>query len=122
MGGIFFLLEDLNAESVVLKRPARGAIPRVARLMALAIEFDRLLSGGLVKDYAELARRGRVTRARITQILNLLHLAPDIQERLLFLKPVGRGRGPFTECALREVTAQPCWDAQRRILNRLLLA
>ena len=98
----------------------RGTIPRVSRLMALAIHFGRLLSEGVVADYTELARRGSVTRARITQIMNLLHLAPDIQERLLFLKPVLRGRGPLTEHALREVIAQPCWATQRRILNRLL--
>ena len=104
------------------KQLARGTIPRVARLMALAIHFRRLLSDGLVADYAELALRGSVTRARITQIMNLLHLAPDIQERLLFLRPVTGGRAPLTEHALRDVIAQPSWTTQRRILNRLLPA
>jgi hypothetical protein len=65
-----------------------------------------------VTDYAELARLGHVTRARITQIMNLLHLAPDIQEALLFLPPVGKGRDPVTERELRQVAAQPDWHRQ----------
>ena len=88
--------------------------------MALAIHFRRLQSEGVVADYAELAQRGSVTRARITQIMNLLHLAPDIQERLLFLEPVREGRAPITEHGFREVIAQPCWATQRRTLKRLL--
>ena len=38
-----------------------GRVPRVARLMALAIRFEGLLKAGVVKDYAELARLGHVT-------------------------------------------------------------
>src|SRR4051812_19660792 len=62
-----------------------GRVPHLSRLMALAIRFDGLLRQGVVKDYAELARLGHVTRARVTQIMNLLNLAPCIQEELLFL-------------------------------------
>ena len=62
-----------------------GRLPRISRLMALAIRFDGLVREGVVADQAELARLGHVSRARITQIMNLLHLAPDIQEALLFL-------------------------------------
>ena len=56
--------------------------------MALAIRFDGLLRQETVRDYAELARLGKVTRARMTQIMKLLDLAPDIQERILFLPSV----------------------------------
>jgi hypothetical protein len=59
---------------------AIGSIPRIARLMALAIRFEGLLRDGTIRDYAELARLGRVTRARMTQIMKLLLLAPDLQE------------------------------------------
>jgi len=71
-----------------------GSIPRVSRLMALAIRFDGLIRAGKVRDYAELARVGRVTRARLTQIMNLLNLAPDIQEEILSSEnSCGAGRG-----------------------------
>jgi hypothetical protein len=48
--------------------------------MALAIKFQDMVDRGEVHDYADLARLGFVSRARITQIMNLLNLAPDIQE------------------------------------------
>ena len=69
-----------------------GRLPRITRLMALAIRFEGLVKAGEVKDYADLARLSHVTRARMTQIMNLLLLAPDIQEAILFLPPVTRGR------------------------------
>lgn len=50
-----------------------GKIPRVAKLMALVIRFERLVRDGVVADYAELARLGHVTRARMSQIIALLH-------------------------------------------------
>ena len=53
--------------------------------MALAIRFDRLIREDVVSDQSELARLAHVTQPRMTQIMNLLHLAPDIQEELLFL-------------------------------------
>jgi len=59
-------------------------IPRVARLLALAHKFQGILDRGEVDSMAELARLGRVSRARITQIMDLLMLAPEIQEDLLF--------------------------------------
>ncbi len=64
---------------------AAGRLPRIARLMALAIKFDGMIREGVVTDYADLARLGLVTRARMTQIMNLLNLSPDIQEEILFL-------------------------------------
>ncbi|MFG0241646.1 MAG: hypothetical protein ACF8R9_02545 [Phycisphaerales bacterium JB054] len=94
--------------------PAVGRVPRVARLMALAIRFDRLLRDGRVASQSELARLARVTQPRMTQIMNLLHLAPDIQEEILFLPPVTEGRDPVHEHMLREVAACADWREQRR--------
>ncbi len=62
------------------RESATGRVPRVARLLALAIRFEELVTNGVVKNYAELARLGYVSRARVTQIVNLLQLAPDLQE------------------------------------------
>jgi len=58
----------------------RGRLPRITRLMALAIHFDGLIESGAVANYSDLARLGNVTRARMTMIMNLLMLAPEIQE------------------------------------------
>ena len=83
----------------------RGRIPRVARLLALAHRFDRLIAEGVVADYADLARLGQVSRARISQIMSLRNLAPDIQEAILFLR-TRRGRDPVSVAALLAVAAQ----------------
>ena len=98
---------------------AVGRIPRVARLLALAIRFEELVTGGVVKNYAELARLGYVSRARVTQIVNLLQLAPDLQEAVLFLPAQSSGRDPVTERALRSLAAEPNWRIQRRRWRRL---
>ena len=88
-------------------------VPRVARLMALAIRFDQLIRDGAVADQADLARLGHVTRARLTQIMNLLSLAPDIQEAILFLPATERGRESITERDLRPIAAIADWRMQR---------
>jgi hypothetical protein len=81
--------------------------------MALAIRMEGLIERGAVSSQAELAVVGHVTRARVTQILNLLHLAPDIQEALLDLPTVDRGRERITERDLRPIAAEIDWDVQR---------
>lgn len=92
-----------------------GRIPRISRLMALAIRFDRLIQEGHVTDQAELARLGHVTRARVTQIVNLLNLAPDIQEAILYLPPTKHGRDPIREVMIRPIAATPDWRKQRQM-------
>jgi len=96
-----------------------GRVPRVARLMALAIRFDQLIREGVVANQAELARLGHVSRARLTQIMNLLGLAPDIQEALLFLPRSENGRDPISEREIRPIAATPSWSKQRLMWQRL---
>jgi len=98
--------------------PLSGRIPRVARLMALALRFDALVREGSVSTQADLAAVGHVTRARVTQIMNLLHLAPDLQEAILDLPPVRAGRDPITEHDLRSIAAEVEWAAQRNLWRR----
>src|SRR5262249_29987473 len=84
------------ADPATPRTPApAGRLPRLSRLLALALRFDQLIRAGVVADYATLARVGHVSRARISQIMNLLVLAPDIQEQLLFLPRTQRGRDPL---------------------------
>jgi hypothetical protein len=90
-----------------------GRIPRVSKLMALAIRFDQLLFEGKVADQSELARLAHVTQPRMTQIMNLLHLAPDIQEALLHLPPVAAGNDLITERDLRPIARMKDWEKQR---------
>ena len=95
---------------------AGRGIPRIARLMALAIRFEGLLRDKTIGDYAELARLGRVTRARMTQIMKLLDLAPDIQEQILFLPPIKA----LNERNLRRIVCRIDWDEQRRMFQKIM--
>jgi hypothetical protein len=104
------------------KRPAQqtrvavrpGRVPRVSRLLALALRLDRLVRAGAIADYASLARLGHVSRARVSQIVSLLLLAPDIQETLLFLPPTERGRDAIRLRQLQALAALPDWRQQRQ--------
>ena len=89
-----------------------GRVPRIARLMALALRFEQLLREGEIKSYAELARLGHVSRARVSQIVRLLSLAPTIQEALLFLPRTMSGRDPLHLRQLLSVAAVLDWRQQ----------
>ena len=99
--------------------PPKGRVPRISRLMALAIRFDRLIKDGEIEDQADLARLGSVSRARVTQIMNLLQLAPDIQDALLFLPRTVKGRDPIRERHVRPIAAEADWHRQRRLWKEL---
>lgn len=98
---------------------SRSRIPRITLLMALAIKFQDMVDCGEVRDYADLARLGYVTRARLTQVMNLLLLAPDIQEQILFTESGDNAVTP-RERQLRAVVSIPDWSAQRRRLHQSL--
>jgi hypothetical protein len=88
-------------------RPAR-----VARRLALAHRIAADIDAGRYKDSADVARRHGLTPARLIQLMNLLPLAPDIQEGVFALEfPVGRA--PVTERTLRRALASLCWEDQR---------
>src|ERR1700731_1066800 len=66
-----------------------GRVPRVTQVMALAIQFQDMIQRGEAQDYADLARLGCITRERMSQIMELVWLAPDIQQEILEFRPTG---------------------------------
>jgi hypothetical protein len=88
--------------------------------MALALRLDELVRSGQIRTYSELAALGQVTRARVCQILNLLYLAPDLQEALLFLPPTLRGRDPIILADLMPLAATLDWRKQRHLWRQRL--
>jgi hypothetical protein len=89
-----------------------GRVPRISRLMALAVRYDDLIRQGVVQNYADLARLGGVSKARITQIMDLLNLASEIQEEILLLPRTADGSDPVTERQLRPVVSVTDWRKQ----------
>jgi len=101
----------------VPKVPDPPRIPRITRLMALAIKFQDMVDRGEVRDYADLARLGYVSRARITQIMNLLNLSPQIQEALLL--PKTAAAEAICEHLIRSVSRFVLWDEQNEAFRAL---
>lgn len=98
---------ELPPSPVPVHRPARVAV-----MLALAHKIEDAIAQGQAHDQAEVARRLGLTRARLTQLLYLLRLSPDLQERVLFLEAID-GVEPLTERALRGLTRERRWAAQR---------
>ncbi len=96
-----------------------GRVPRVAQWLALAHKIDGMVRSGEITDLAEAAQRLNLTRARVTQITNLLLLAPQIQEAIIDLPLVTNGRDPITERQLRPIAAEPHWNRQLEIWRRI---
>jgi hypothetical protein len=90
-----------------------GRIPRISRLMALAIKYQGMLDRGEVESITELAKLCHVTQPRMSQILSLNLLSPMIQERLLFLPMVESGKTEVHEKILRSVCAEMDWKIQQ---------
>ena len=110
-GRIAIRPHDPNAEP---PRPRPSSkLPRIARLMALAIQFNEMIRTGEASDMIELARLGHVTQPRMSQIMALNQLAPDIQEALLNL-PATKGKPEIHEKRLRPIAAMLRWEDQRK--------
>ncbi len=99
-----------------------GRVPRVSRLMALALHFETQLRQGLLRNYSVLALLGHVSRARISQVMNLLNLAPDLQEALLFLPRTEHGRDAIHLAQLQPIASAIDWRKQRRLWRESGLA
>lgn len=100
--------------------PARiPKTPRVVELLRKAIEWQALLESGKIANQAEIAHQEGITRARVTQVLGLLRLAPEIQEKIL--TPAGTfQRRPVTERMLRPIGSIADQRDQLREFHRFL--
>lgn len=89
---------------------SKPPVTRAARMLALAHYIDRLIRGGRVRDYAQVAQTLGVTRARLSQVAGLVLLSPEIQERVV--------NGEFrTERQLRAALREPEWNVQLEVLE-----
>jgi hypothetical protein len=82
--------------------------------------MERLVREGAVDSYGDLAAVGQISRARMSQILQLADLAPSIQEQILLLPRTLRRTDPVTEKDLRQVARVIDWESQRKSFLSLL--
>ena len=92
----------------------RGRLPRITQVLALALQFQEMIDRGEIQRHADLARLGCVSRERISQLMALTWLAPDIQEEILRLPQMPGGRFPVSEGALRKMARLPLWGDQQQ--------
>jgi hypothetical protein len=94
-------------------QPKRGRLPRITQVLAMALQFQEIIDRGDIRTHADLARLGCVSRERISQMMVLTWLAPDIQEAILRLPQMPGGRFPIAEGTLRNTARMPLWEDQR---------
>ena len=107
------------AKAVREKAIQSGRVPRISKLVALASRMQSMIDSGEVESYQQLAELGRISQPRMTQIMSLLQLAPDIQEELLYLPEVVQGNAAIHERLLRPLTTELDWRVQRRMWARI---
>ncbi len=96
-----------------------GRTPRISKLVALAVRMQSMIDSGEVETYQQLAELGKISQPRMTQIMSLLNLAPDIQEELLCLPEVIMGKSQIHERLLRPMTREVDWKVQRTMWGRI---
>lgn len=87
--------------------------PRIVQVVALAIHFQDMMDRGEIRNHADLARLGCISRERVSQVMMLAWLAPDIQQQVLGLPKTPGGRFPVSETALRTIARVASWAEQR---------
>ena len=98
--------------------PPREELPRITKLLALAHRWNWLIEESVAKDQAEIARLMGLSAARISQIMDLLNLAPDIQETIILGATIPH-IACISERAMRPISGQPVWEQQRRLCSRI---
>jgi hypothetical protein len=94
-------------------------MPRVTQVLALAIQFQDMIDRGEARDYADLARLGCLSRERMSQIMELVWLAPDIQGDILKFPATRTSRFPVSEAAVRRIAEELRWAEQRDLWANL---
>ncbi len=96
-----------------------GRVPRISRLLALAHHCFRLVQSGAIINQSELAHFGQISTTRMTQIMWLDNLAPDIQGEILFLPRTTQGRDSIKEADIRRIAKTLDWSKQRQMWKQM---
>ena len=102
--------EQLSFAAALLES---ARLPRITHTLAQAILFEDLLKRGEATDHADLARLGAISRERVSQVMKMLWLAPDIQDEILRLQPVRRGDFSIMVPEVIAITDEVLWEDQR---------
>jgi len=104
---------DPTALPIVDALELRAKLPRITHTVARALMFEHAIANGEAADFADLARLTATTRERVSQVMKMMRLAPDIQDEILRLPPVRRPQRAITVPEVTAITDQIVWDDQR---------
>lgn len=128
-GNLGALMRRVPTDSVIsgmplrrgkLKPPKEARTSRVVKLLRRAIEWEALLESGKIANQAGIASREGITRPRVTQVMGMLRLAPEIQQRILSIPRMVR-RPPITELILRPIETIANYRGQLREFHKRLV-
>jgi hypothetical protein len=98
-------------------RRGKADVPKLTRLLVLAHQIEQAIEQGRAEDYAEVARQLDVSRARITQVVNLLLLSPRIQTTIVTTLPLVHD---LSERQVRKIAEELDWHRQQTLFDDLL--
>jgi len=101
------------------KPPKVPRTPPVVEFLRKALEWRALLASGEAKNQSDIARHEGISRVRVTQVMWLLRLAPEIQERILAMPETIR-RPAISERALRPIARLENITDQKTLFQELI--
>jgi len=108
--------------STPIKQKLPGRVPVISRMMALAHFYDHLLKSRTIESVSDIGRLESVTQQRISQIMSLLLLAPEIQEFLLTLPTQEHGKKSLPTERLIQIARKVDFDVQSNLYEGLILS
>ena len=76
--------KHFSAEKPVIKKNEVMTLPK-KHIIHKAIKWEKMLDGGAVESLSQIAKNMGITRARVTQIMNLLKLPAELRGFLIGL-------------------------------------
>ncbi len=91
--------------------------PLLRQHIVLAYQIQELFEKEKAKNLRQVGQWLHMTQARISQIMNLFFLSPDIQEEILFSDREKISQ--ITEHKIRKIPMEINWDKQREMWDEI---
>ena len=112
----FNISNQINSE---IKTVNIGTVPRVKRLLALAYHYDKILAENPNISQNKLASLLPITRARLTQILNLNFLSNHIKSEIMDMPNTFKGKDRISTKIVVKISQELEWDVQNEKWERM---
>ncbi len=111
-------LKELKHQRPKRKEAEIRKEPRLRHTLILAYHIQDIISGNKAKDFTQIAKWLNMTKARLSQIMNFVNLAPCIQEEILLSK--NNKIQELTEYKIHAITIESDWEKQKKLWKELI--